>query len=122
MLLDDIIKPDQRKSLRVKFQEPVQYHFKEAKNFGGCLAYDLGIGGIRVNFHEFVPPQTEIKLQLQLGQNQKLVDLMGHVVWVQKIPYSERYQVGVEFKWPDFLSSSKNEIFKYIHSQKPSRG
>lgn len=88
---------EKRRFPRRQFKEAVNYHLRETQDFGGCLAADLSTGGIRINFNEFVPLNTEIQVQIHPQGSSKVLDLIGKVVWVSEIPFSERYQIGLQF-------------------------
>ena len=103
-----------RRFRRVEFRDPVNYRFREKSNFGGCLAYDISEGGMRINFFDFVPLNTEMNFQVKLSAIPKLVDVKGHVVWLQQVPYSDRYQIGIQFSQSDVFS--REEIRSYVKS------
>ncbi len=91
---------EKRKSPRFSFREAVSYQlYQTPQKFGGCLAYDIGEGGAKINFQDFIPLGTEVTLQVRLGQKStsRMIDIVGRVVWVIRIPFSDYYQVGVKF-------------------------
>lgn len=106
---------ERRKFKRKEFREPVQFQFADPAQFGGSLAYDLSEGGIKMNFNDFVPLDTKIGLQVRLD-SQKVIDCIGHVVWVQKYPHMECYQAGLEFDVMD-PAISRTEIHEFINQQ-----
>jgi Tfp pilus assembly protein PilZ len=119
MFMVDIEKPEEkRKATRVKFQEALDFHWKNTPLMGGCLACDLSEGGIRINFNEFVPLDTEIELTIKLKDQATVITLLGKVVWVKQVPFSDRYQIGLEFAGNDLDSAteSSQEIHQYINS------
>ena len=108
---------EKRKFPRIPFREAVEYNMRDNNNFGGCLAYDLSTGGMRINFNDFVPSQTKISVRVSLGQPVNMVvDLVGRVVWIQQISHSERYHLGLEFTDTDGLRKSQEDIASYVHS------
>lgn len=96
---------EMRKYPRVPFREGVHFHIQNLdqpleepfRMSGGCLAYDLSEGGIRCWVDEFIPLNTEITVDFYLDPTLP-VAVTGRVVWVQKVPHSESYQIGLEFK------------------------
>ena len=106
---------DRRRFTRVFFREPVQYHFHESGRFGGCLAGDISEGGIRVNFNDFIPLGKEIRLEIFVTMY-RMIECIGRVVWVQKLPFSDRYQAGVEFIDSDSSADVKNSIRQLVSS------
>ena len=108
-----------RKFPRFPFRDAVSYHlYQTPQKFGGCLAYDIGEGGVKINFHDFIPLGTEITLKMRLGQKStsRIIDIAGRVVWVIRVPFSDYYQVGVKFI--DTISNlkPKEEIGQYLKS------
>ncbi len=104
---------ERRRFPRLSFREPVQYELKDSHRFGGCLAGDLSEGGIRINFNDFIPLKTKMVVQVFLAMG-RMVECTGHVVWVQKFPFSDRYQAGLEFADSDSGSEAKKEISRFV--------
>ena len=111
---------EKRKSERVKFQEAMDFQWKDTSLSGGCLACDLSERGVKINFNEFVPLNSEIELTFKFKDQPQVVTLLGKVVWVRQVPFSERYQLGLEFTGndPDSISESSQEIHDYIKSRR----
>lgn len=106
---------EKRKCKRILYKEAVQYRLKEGNEFGGCLAHDLSEGGIRINTNDFVPLNTPIILNIRLsGDN--ITEMKGYVVWVHKLPYTDRYLVGLQFEVTDSYIQSKKEVHNYIQA------
>lgn len=104
---------EKRRSHRVRFSEPVQYRIKDSARTGGCLACDIGEGGMKLNLEEFIPINSEISLHAKLKDSPRAVDVVGRVAWLQQIPYSDRYHVGIQFNKADPLL--QNEIRNYVN-------
>src|SRR3989338_4836688 len=104
MFIEEQAKVEKRRFPRAQFHEAVHYQLKDESKFGGCLASDIGEGGIQVSLNDFVPINTELVLQMKLGRLARVVDLTGRVAWLQRVPFSDRYQVGLEFTKPDPFS------------------
>ena len=105
---------NQRKFVRVPYKEAVQFQTKDQRVFGGCLSQDLSEGGIRVNFNEFVPLDTELMLQVKLNTGE-LAETMGKVVWVSKLPHTEKYQLGLQFEKLEASPASQRLIHKALN-------
>ena len=104
---------ERRRFPRFPFREPIQYQLKNSHRFGGCLAGDISEGGIRVNFNDFIPLDTHIIVQVFLTMG-RMVECIGRVVWVQKLPFSDRYQAGLEFIDSDSSAEAKKEIRHFV--------
>ena len=112
-ILEKIEGHERRRHKRLKFSESVQFQHRDPSQYGGCLSKDISEGGIRLNFSDFVPIDTELVLSVNLAKD-KMIDCMGRVVWVERVPFSEQYHVGIEFTESDSLFDSRQEIHKMI--------
>jgi len=106
-------RPEKRIFKRIRFNEAVHFEHTNAFHFGGTLANDLSEGGLRINFSDFVPLGTELSLQITLT-NDRVVDLKGHVVWVEKKRFSDQYEAGIEFERSDYLIDAKRKIHRFV--------
>lgn len=104
---------DHRMYKRIKLSEPVRFSFKDPSRFGGCLSYDISEGGVKVRFNEFVPLGTELIMSITLASN-RVVECIGKVVWVKQIPFTEHYQVGLEFENLDSVVETRSRIHHFI--------
>ncbi len=111
---------EKRRNQRVRFQEAVDFQIKDTPHVAGSLACDLSEGGIKINLNDFVPLNTEIDLTLFFNKEPNIITLSGKVVWIRQIPFSERYQLGLEFigNDPDSISESAKEVHRYIQSRR----
>ncbi len=102
------IKEDQRRFSRIEFRESVEYEVRDARHFGGCLSCDLSLGGMRINFEEFLPLHTLVNVRFR-DQSGRWVDLVGKVMWISKLPHTDRYQMGLKFVEEDNLKVNPEE-------------
>ena len=107
--------PERRQFKRVRFSEPIEFHVKNTSQFGGSLSCDLSEGGMRLYLNDFVPLNSEITIQWPLPTND-IVECRGHVAWVEKLPYSDRYQAGVTFSGIESEAISRKKIHKFVKS------
>jgi len=113
MRLEEKQEIEKRAGIRVKLRSPIQFESKDLRGFGGSLAYDISEGGVRMNFNEFVPPGKELILKCQL-KAEETAECLAKVVWIQKLPFSERYQAGLQFESTGNSFEQRNKIRKYI--------
>ncbi len=106
---------EKRQFRRQAFREAVRFESKELAEQRGCLSCDLSENGLKVNTDSFVPLNAKMLLQLRLDPIERIIDLTGRVAWLQQIPYSERYYIGVEFLGTDPII--KEEIRRHINSR-----
>lgn len=88
---------EQRRFRRIPFREALGMEADTFEEFQGTTAYDLSAGGIRVRSEQFMALGTPMRIKFQL-ENGEVIVLNGKVVWIQKEPYGEYYQLGVEFQ------------------------
>ena len=112
MFIEEKDRMEKRKFKRARFPEAVSYQLKDRNDFGGCLACDIGEDGMCLNFNDFVPIDTEVIIQIKLPQNSRVVDVTGRVIWLKQVPYSDRFQVGLQFFKNNLIS--QEEIRSYV--------
>ena len=112
-----MLESDRRHATRVEFREPVQYRFLDSEEMHGSLGYDLSESGVRFQTEDFIPLRKKLALHLELDPGQAL-DLNGQVVWVQLVPHSERYHVGLNFENSDTTKNSQKVIQEFISSHR----
>lgn len=107
---------ERRIDKRVEFREPIQYRSHDSEKVQGSLGYDLSQSGVRFQTEDFLPLHKSLSLHMDLGAGQSL-DMNGQVVWVQMVPHSERYHVGINFEDSDVAQNSKKIIQKFVDSR-----
>ncbi len=115
MFIEEPSKQEKRRFKRAKFGNPVSFRLKEGGSFSGCLAHDISEGGMRVQVNDFLPVNTEMILQSRIPQTSKVIDVAGRITWLQRVPFSDRYQVGLQFTQTN--SAVQEEIRSYVRSQ-----
>ncbi len=76
----------------------VSYRHEKNPMFGGCIAQDVSESGIKIKILEFFPPGSPLELQFKLPMSPKAFVVKGKVAWINKLPYNEQWEVGVDFK------------------------
>ena len=88
---------EQRRFPRIPFREPSGVETERFESFEGTAACDLSSGGMRLRSHQFLALGFPLRVRFQLQNNQEFI-MPGKVVWIQKEPYGDYYQFGVEFE------------------------
>lgn len=88
-----------RKYERTPYPEPVQYRRLPGDEPLGCVACDCSRGGLRFKSQDFIPLKTNLFFDM-MSPTREVMQVAGKVVWVQRVPHGEMYQVGVEFESP----------------------
>ena len=113
--MEDLGLQERRQFKRFRHSEAVQYRPKDSYDVLGSLSQDISQGGLRITIPGFIPLNTEVMLSIQLATEQ-VVECLGKVVWVEKLPYSERYQAGLRFEDNDTIVNSRRSIEKFLEA------
>lgn len=119
-LLEEDAQAEKRRYSRIPYREAVQYNVLGTPGErGGSLAYDVSETGLRLQLEHFVPINTQIALNLPVGHTRdaKVITIHGRVAWVGQIPYSDRYQVGLEFNPSDLEVNHQEQFSQYLASR-----
>ena len=106
---------EKRQFSRFPFRQPVLINRGEWEAEEGSLSGDVSEGGIRLNVNELIPVGSTLSLEVSLPNESKMASLNGRVAWVCFLPYSERYQMGIQFD-PRY-NPSKSEILRTVNPQ-----
>ncbi len=113
----EVMEPaEKRRYRRIQFRQPVQFQSPNSAVEGGSLSCDLSEGGVCVDVFDFVPVGSELTLQIRLAPD-RIVEYVGRVNWVRKLPFAERYQVGLEFSGDRAFLTAKRQIHDFIEVQ-----
>ena len=105
---------DKRRFTRISYKHAVQYRTPGQSEPEACLACDLSEVGIRLNSFRFIPLKERMALTLDLDTDTP-VNVQGQVIWVQRVPHSEYYQLGLAFD-PDTDDRALQELQEYVQS------
>ncbi len=107
---------DQRRFRRVPFREALGMETGAFEHFQGTTAYDLSAGGVRIRSEQFIALGTPMRVKFQL-ENGEVVVLNGKVVWIQKEPQGEYYQLGLEFQEDTENSFRRKRLGDYLEDE-----
>lgn len=105
---------NRRSFRRVECRSLVKFKVKDSAEPSGCLARDISDGGIKINLNDFVPLNSEVNIEVQLVA-QRIVDCVARIVWIEKMPFMDRYQAGLEFYDDRIENDAKLRIHAYTH-------
>lgn len=100
---------NKRKFERFPYREAVRYRLFPGQEVKGSLARDFSAGGLSFRAQEFIPIDQEVVLDFEFPDN-RFYQVPARVAWIQRVPYSETYHVGVEFR-QNFTGASSPEPF-----------
>ncbi|MCA9405124.1 MAG: PilZ domain-containing protein [Candidatus Omnitrophica bacterium] len=110
-------KSNRRKSRRQQCAVPVDGN--DQTNFGQMQTFDISKGGIGFISHQKIPLNQEIAVELDLKEGEDPVLAIGKVVWVEKIPDSANYRIGLTFE--DLRRGSKSRLNEYFRKKSAAR-
>lgn len=91
----------------------VRYQLKSSREFGSTLSCDISEDGLRLNFDRFIPNNTDFLLQMNLPSATKVINAVAKVVWAQRVPHSDRYQLGLKFQ--EIQDKQRMDISGYLN-------
>ncbi|MBF0385654.1 MAG: PilZ domain-containing protein [Candidatus Omnitrophica bacterium] len=106
---------DKRKFMRYRLHNPVRYELKDPGQFGGSLSCDIGEGGMKMFFNDFIPLNSELFMQVFLSPK-KIVECKGRVVWIRKVAHSERFEAGLEFSVLDSVIDFRKHMNEFVET------
>lgn len=106
------IDKEQRQFPRVPLHGPLHFQVKTTSKFGSTVSRDISEGGIRFLSDDFVPVGTSMILEVNLDNSPKYINAVADVVWSQKVPHSERYQLGLRFS--EINEAYYQDICEYV--------
>ena len=102
---------ERRKFTRLGSRLPLQYRGERA--FRYVLTKDIGEGGIKFLSTDFIPVSSKLVVELSLHYAGEPLKAVGRVSWVQKLPYGDQYNVGMQFV--DIAERNKAEIARFVN-------
>ncbi|MFA5320389.1 MAG: PilZ domain-containing protein [Candidatus Omnitrophota bacterium] len=87
---------NKRTSRRYDLELPLKYYVRGNQSFSSTVASDnISAGGIGFTGRCFIPPSTNLMLELMVAK--KSISSIGKVAWVNVSSRSNKYKLGVEF-------------------------
>lgn len=106
---------EKRRVHRLRSSLPTYYESTIEGKHGNGLTQDISESGLRMTLEEFIPKFARVLVKINL-KSDKLVVLNGKVRWTQRVAYSPRYQVGLEFE--DAAWDTRRSIAEYVYSRR----
>ncbi|MFH0738699.1 MAG: PilZ domain-containing protein [Candidatus Omnitrophota bacterium] len=80
---------------RLKLGVPFRYQARGTQEFRNALSDNLSIGGISFTASSYIPPSTNLMLEINLLK--RALNPVARVAWATPIAHSDRYRLGLEF-------------------------
>ena len=106
---------EKRSVHRLRSSLPTYYESTIEGKHGNGLTHDISESGLRMTLEEFIPKFARVLVKINL-KSDKLIVLNGKVRWAQRVAYSPRYQVGLEFE--DVALDTRRSIAEYVYSHR----
>ncbi len=106
---------ERRTCQRAILKDAVRFRPRNSENTEGSLSCDISESGVKISCGKFIPLNTELVLEINLGAG-CIVDFVGRVVWISRMPFSERYQMGIQFIEEGSVQSSVGKIRSFVQS------
>ena len=105
---------ERRRQPRVNARLPLQYKDiqRPIEIYSGTLSRDVSQGGIRFISNEFLSIFTRLLLEVSVPSLSRPIKAISKVAWIQKIPRSSQYNVGVQFL--DMTEEDKKQLASFI--------
>lgn len=101
---------DKRQFERLRFKTPLRSQVRGTAGFENSISDDISIGGIGYTSDTFIKPDTLVALDINLLS--KVLHPVGRVAWVNSLPYSGKFRMGVEFL--ELESGEKGYLADYL--------
>ena len=101
---------EHRKSQRISCLVPVDG--KTGSTFDHTQTIDFSKGGFGLISSHFIPRNKQMPIEIDLGENEDPVFVIGKVQWVKKIKGTTTYRVGMHFT--EVLKGSKSRLSSYF--------
>lgn len=89
---------ERRQAPRIPLYLPIQFRQRSGElQVIETLIKDLSVGGLRCVSPAALPPAVEVSVELPLVAGEEPLTAGGRVVWVQPIPQSEQFELGIAF-------------------------
>jgi len=86
---------EKRRFSRVKLKSPLHFSIRGRGGFNDTVSEDISTGGICFTNNRYIAPLTNLMLEVRVLS--RVLNPIGRVVWVNPMPHSDRYRLGVEF-------------------------
>ncbi|MFA5104847.1 MAG: PilZ domain-containing protein [Candidatus Omnitrophota bacterium] len=105
---------EKRSCARVEARLPFQFKDiqRPIETYTGSLTKDVGAGGVRFVSSEFLSIFTRLILEVSVPTFSKPIKAISKVAWIQKVPRSPQYNVGLQFM--DMTEEDKKHLSGFL--------
>lgn len=105
---------ERRRFPRINVRLPLQFKDvqRPIETYSGTLTKDISEGGVRFISGEFLSIFTRLLLEVSVPSFSRPIKAISKVAWIQKIPRSNQYNVGVKFM--DVTEEDKKQLASFV--------
>jgi c-di-GMP-binding flagellar brake protein YcgR len=101
---------ERRKYIRIPESLSVVYEVVPGQTKKEYSTKDISQGGMRFLINEFIPKDSRLRIEISFPGTLFNFATWVKCMWIRKVPYTDRYEIGVEFvdtplKAVDYLNS-----------------
>jgi len=104
---------EKRRFPRIKLNTALCYQVRGAHDFNSTVSHDISESGVALVNDKFI--NCESLLNLKIKVLSRVLSAVGKVTWVNPMPHSNRFRIGVEFLEID--TWDKSYLCDYISMQ-----
>jgi Tfp pilus assembly protein PilZ len=105
---------EKRGNSRINARLPLQFKDiqRPIETYSGSITKDISSGGLRFASSEFVSIFTRLLLEVSVPSFSRPIKAISKVAWIQKMPRSNQYDVGLQFM--DMTEEDKKSLKSFI--------
>ena len=105
---------EKRSCPRINARIPIQFKDiqRPIETYTGSLTKDISQGGVRFTSGDFLSIFTRLLLEISVPSFSRPIKAISKVAWIQKIPRSSQYNVGLQFM--DMTEEDKKHLASFI--------
>ncbi|MEW6101788.1 MAG: PilZ domain-containing protein [Candidatus Omnitrophota bacterium] len=107
---------DKRRFPRITLKTSLGYQVRGKPNIINAVCDNLSCGGASFTNNDFIAPNTILALEINVPQ--RVIRPFGRIAWVNSLPHSNRYRMGIEFVEWDTLEKDFLSEFINMHTNK----
>jgi len=111
---------ERRRYVRIRDASQISYEVIPGEYIREYATKDISQGGLKFTTHEFIAKNSHLKIKLHLHKYFFNFEALVKCAWVNKLPYNDEYEVGVEFI--DVPQEAAGHLISYIEAFLKTKG
>ncbi|MCX5699702.1 MAG: PilZ domain-containing protein [Candidatus Omnitrophica bacterium] len=88
---------ERRRCVRIPESLSIVYEVVPGQTRKEYITKDISQGGMRFLINEFISKDSRLRIKISFHETLFSLEIWVKCAWIRKIPYSDRYEIGVEF-------------------------